>query len=145
MEGCIFCSVVEGKSESLKVWEDGKHIAILDRYPYVEGMTLVITKRHFDSYAFGMPDSDYSDLMLAAKKVARLLDRSLGVRRTSMAMEGLKVNHVHIKLYPVYDNEEAYRPGRTGPQVTLEKLKETAEKIKRGRSNDKVYRNKLSK
>jgi len=147
MTECIFCKIVEGKIPSIKIWEDEKHIAILDLNPNVIGMTLVIPKKHFDSYVFDMKDKEYYDLMIASKKVAKLLDRKLKVKRTALVMEGLGVNHAHIKLYPIYGLDEKFKeiwakekvffdkyPGyittQLGPQKSVDELKKTAEKLK---------------
>ena len=72
-------------------------------------MTLVIPKKHFDSYVFEMNDKDYQELMLASKKVARLLDKKLKVMRTAIVMEGLGVNHAHIKLYPIHGLDKKFK------------------------------------
>lgn len=148
MESCIFCHIVNGEQEAVKIWEDSKHIAILDRNPNVEGMTLVLTKKHFDSYAFSMPDKDYSDLMLASKEVATLLDSAFGTHRTAMVMEGLGVNHIHIKLYPIrgldkkfeetwatdrvyFEKYEGYISTQLGPRKSTQELRQIAEKIQK--------------
>ena len=47
--GCVFCKVVSGEFPSYKIYEDDKHLAILDLYPNVKGMTLIITKEHYES------------------------------------------------------------------------------------------------
>lgn len=99
---CIFCKIVKGEIPCYKVWEDDEFMAFLDIYPAVEGMTLVIPKTHYDSYVFQMPDEPYTKLFNATKKVAKLLDETLGSDRCAMVMEGLDVNHVHIKLYPIF-------------------------------------------
>ena len=49
---CVFCKIVKGEIPSVKIWEGKNHIAILDVNPNVKGMTLVLTKKHFDSYSF---------------------------------------------------------------------------------------------
>jgi len=106
---CIFCKIVRGEIPSAKVWEDKKHLAILDVFPNTKGMTLVMSKAHYDSYAFDMPDKSYSDLMLASKKVAKLLDKKLKLNRTAMVLEGMGVNHVHIKLYPLHGVDAKFK------------------------------------
>src|SRR3989344_516583 len=88
MENCVFCKIASGEFDSARVWEDGEFLAILDLNPNVKGMTLVMTKKHYDSYAFGMPDDVYVRLMSACKKVGKLLDEKLGTVRTAMVMEG---------------------------------------------------------
>ena len=73
-EDCIFCKISRGDIPSYKIWEDDKFFAILDIFPNTKGMTLIIPKEHYDSYAFEMPDDVYSEFMLAAKKVGLILD-----------------------------------------------------------------------
>jgi histidine triad (HIT) family protein len=106
---CIFCKIVKGEIPSAKIWEDKNFIAILDVFPNTKGMTLVMPKAHYDSYAFDMPDKAYSELMLASKKVAKILDKKLKVGRTAMVMEGMGVNHVHIKLYPLHGVDKHFK------------------------------------
>jgi len=106
---CIFCKILKGEIPSYKIWEDKKHIAILDIFPNTKGMTLIISKNHYNSYAFDMPDKAYTDMMLAAKKVSKILDKKLKVSRTALVMEGMGVNHVHIKLYPLYGIDSKFK------------------------------------
>lgn len=143
---CIFCKIVKGEIDSVKVWEDKEFLAILDVMPNTKGMTLVLTKRHYDSYAFDMPEEDYKGFLSAAKKVAKLLEKGLGVKRVAMVMEGMGINHAHIKLYPLYgledkfketwakekiffDKYQGYISTQLGPQADLKELKKTASKI----------------
>lgn len=98
---CVFCQIVSGESPSHTVWEDDKHVALLSIFPNTEGATVVIPKAHHPSYAFDLPDGVLTDLMLATKKVAKLLDSKLAdVGRTVMVFEGYGVDHVHAKLFP---------------------------------------------
>ena len=148
MKDCIFCKIVKGEIESAKIWEDKEFLAILDIMPNTKGMTLVITKKHYDSYAFDMPNRIYSRLMLASKKVAKILEKGLGVSRVAMVMEGMEVNHVHIKLYPLHGIKEKFKKiltkktvffekykgyitTQSGEKVNINELKKLAEKIKK--------------
>jgi len=150
MENCIFCKIVKGEIDSAKVWEDDKFLAILDVNPNTKGMTLVLPKQHYDSYVFDMPNEAYQKLMLASKKVARILEKGLGVKRVAQISEGMGVNHVHIKLYPLYgleekfketwakdkvffDKYEGYISTQLGPAVDIVELKKLAENI--GKAN----------
>ncbi|CAN5415892.1 hypothetical protein BH10BAC5_BH10BAC5_18940 [soil metagenome] len=144
-ENCIFCKIVRGEIPSYKIYEDDRFIAILDIFPNTKGMTLVIPKAHFSSYAFDMNDDDYTAFMLAAKKVGKIIDEKLNVRRTSLVMEGMGVNHAHLKLYPMhglfkkfepivptdplnnkvfFEKYEGYLTTLLGPKATEESLKE---------------------
>ncbi len=146
MAECVFCNVVSGKFDSAKLWEDKEFLAILDIMPNTKGMTLVLTKKHYDSYAFDMPNEIYSEFMLAVKKVSKILEKGLKVKRVAMVMEGLGVNHVHIKLYPLhgldekfkeiwapekifFNKYEGYISTQTGEKVEMDKLKKIAKEI----------------
>ena len=147
MKDCIFCKIVNGEIDSAKIWEDDEFLAILDTMPNTKGMTLVLTKKHYDSYVFDLPEDVYLRLMAAAKKVAKILEKGLGVTRVAMVMEGMEINHAHIKLYPLhgvtekfkemcakekiwFDKYEGYISTKTGPKVDITELKKLAEEIK---------------
>jgi diadenosine tetraphosphate (Ap4A) HIT family hydrolase len=146
MENCIFCKIAKGEIDSAKIWEDNEFLAILDVNPNTKGMTLVLTKEHYDAYAFSMSDDIYQRFMLASKKVAEVLKKGLGVNRVAMVMEGMGINHAHIKLYPLHGVGEEFKemwakekvffdkyPGyistQLGPQASIEDLKKLAEEI----------------
>jgi diadenosine tetraphosphate (Ap4A) HIT family hydrolase len=150
MVDCIFCKIANGEFDSAKIWEDKDFMAVLDIMPNTKGMTLVLTKKHYDSYVFDMPDKEYKDFFLAAKKVSKILERGLKVKRVAMVMEGMGVNHAHIKLYPLhgvnekfkemwasekkfFEKYEGYISTHTGEKVEISKLKQLAEEIKNGR------------
>jgi diadenosine tetraphosphate (Ap4A) HIT family hydrolase len=100
---CIFCKIVSGDSPSHTIWEDEKHVAFLSIFPNTEGFSVVITKDHYPSYPFDLPENILIGLTLAAKNVAKLLDAKLeDVGRTGMIFEGFGVDHVHAKLFPMH-------------------------------------------
>jgi len=103
MNNCIFCKIVSGESSCHKIWEDKNHLAFLSIFPNTEGFSVVIPKKHLPSYAFDIPDKSLSDLVLASKKVAKLLDSKLeDVGRTGLIFEGFGVDHLHAKLFPMH-------------------------------------------
>ena len=103
MNDCIFCKIVMGEIPSHKIWEDKNHLALLTIFPNTEGFSIVIQKKHYPSYLFDLPDKVITDLILAAKKVAKLLDSKLeDVGRTGMIFEGFGVDHIHAKLFPMH-------------------------------------------
>jgi len=88
--------------------------------------------------------------MLAAKKVAKLLENSLKVKRAALVMEGLGVNHVHIKIYPIhglaekfkeiwakdevyFQKYEGYISTQLGPQRSMSELEAIAKEIRGGK------------
>lgn len=100
---CIFCKIVRGESPCHKIWEDENYLAFLSIFPNTDGFSVVIPKKHYSSYAFDLPDDVLAGLVIATKKVAKLLDSKLeGVGRTGMIFEGFGVDHVHAKLFPMH-------------------------------------------
>lgn len=145
---CIFCKIANGDIPSAKFWEDKEFIAVLDINPNTKGMTLVMTKKHYDSYAFDMPDDVYQRLMMASERVAKILEKALNVKRVAMVMEGMGINHAHIKLYPLHGIDEKFKEmwakdkifferyngyisTQLGPQANTTELKKLAEDIKK--------------
>lgn len=103
MEDCIFCKIIKGELPSHKIWEDEDHLAILSIFPNTKGFSVVITKKHYQSYAFDLSDEVLKDLIIASKKVGKLLDKKLeDVGRTGLIIEGFGVNHLHTKLFPMH-------------------------------------------
>ena len=127
----IFEKIINREIPSYIVWEDDKHIAILDINPVQPGHTLVMPKVVTD-YLFDMNDTEYSDLMLATKEVANILKEKLSCKRVCVIIEGYEIPHVHVKLIPtnsprdlVLNNDLAERP------INHEALQETLVKILR--------------
>ncbi len=138
---CIFCKVVSGELPSYKIYEDDKFLGILDLFPGVKGMALLLTKDHYDSYILDMPDDIFSEYMQTAKKLGKIIDEKLKVNRTALVMEGMGVNHAHIKFYPLhglgeqfeaispkekkfFEKYEGYISTLMGPKASDEELEE---------------------
>lgn len=124
MENCIFCKIIKGEIESVKIWEDDKFVAILDVNPNMKGMTLILSREHYDSYVFDMPDAIYSKFMVVAKTVAKMLEKGLGVMRVSLVMEGMGINHAHIKLYPLHGVTKKFKEMWAKKEYTLKNMKD---------------------
>jgi diadenosine tetraphosphate (Ap4A) HIT family hydrolase len=109
MTDCIFCAIATGRAPCHKIWEDEQHLAFLSIFPNTQGFSVVITKWHYPSYAFDLPDRILSGLVLAAKRVGRLLDRKLDdVGRTGLILEGFAVDHAHAKLFPIHGTKMSH-------------------------------------
>ena len=146
---CIFCKIVKGKLPCHKIWEDEKHLAFLSIFPNTKGFSVVITKKHYSSYAFDLPDKVLNDLVIASKKVAKLIDSKLEeVGRTGLIFEGFGVDHVHAKLFPMqgtklkvwkpinsnvnkyFETYEGYISSHDYKRVKDSELKEIAKRIR---------------
>ncbi|MDA8483678.1 HIT family protein [Pseudomonas resinovorans] len=117
---CIFCEISKGTAPAHIIWEDGTHMAFLSIFPNTPGVSVVIPKQHHASYAFDQSEEALSSLVIAAKKVSKLLDRALpDVARTGMILEGYGVDHLHAKLFPMHG---------TGKSSTFRKISSQVDK-----------------
>jgi histidine triad (HIT) family protein len=140
-EDCIFCKIIGGTAPSNKIYEDEDYIGILDIFPTVKGQSLVIPKKHVGSYVFDLSDKELGSLMVAVKKVAKMLQKSLNAARVNLVFEGYGVNHLHAKLYPAigtekhnfetFAKEEKYFEIYPGFVTTVLGPKASAEELKR--------------
>ena len=146
MSDTLFDKLVRGEIESRIVWEDDKHVAFLTPFPNTPGLTVVIPKTNLSDYVFALEDRDYTELLLATKKVAKLLEKALDVSRVALVFEGTGVAYVHAKLYPLHgpiasqtdvwsestEFVEEYRGWMTtieGPKISDDLLDEIQSKI----------------
>jgi diadenosine tetraphosphate (Ap4A) HIT family hydrolase len=107
---CVFCEIVAGKLPSHTVWEDDNHLAFLGIFPNTKGMTIVIPKKHVSSYVFDVPEKVASDLLAAARGVAKVLDKKLPTNmRTALVFEGFGIDHLHAKLYPLHGEKGEWK------------------------------------
>ncbi|MFA5961178.1 MAG: HIT family protein [Parcubacteria group bacterium] len=152
---CIFCEIAKGKIKPLGdslIWEDKNYMAWLSPFPNTEGFAMIIPKKHYASDVLKMDDKALANFILAAKKVAKLLeDYFKDVGRVGLIMEGTGIDHAHIKLVPMhgtghmkkgiwkrYNSEKSeyfkkyagYLSSADGPMADFKKLKKMAEKIK---------------
>ncbi|MDR0860904.1 MAG: HIT domain-containing protein [Candidatus Peribacteria bacterium] len=117
MTDCIFCTIAEGKSPAFKIRENDAFIAFLDLFPNTKGQTLVIPKKHYVSDLFLIEEKGfYENYLEATREVVNLLKKGLGVHRVAMVMEGMGVNHLHIKLYPLHGLGQEWK--ETNPKET---------------------------
>lgn len=150
LKDCIFCQIAKRKSPAYIVWEDKEHLAFLSITPNTEGFTVVIPKRHFSGYVFGMPDEATLSFMHAVKEVSQLLEARLDdVGRTAVILEGFGVDHAHAKLFPMhgtigmriwnkgrpkikkfFKKYEGYVSSHSADRISDEKLQKIAEKIR---------------
>ncbi|MDX2001535.1 MAG: HIT family protein [Chitinophagales bacterium] len=99
---CIFCKIVKREEKAWIIWENDLCIAFLTPYPNTPGFTVLALKEHASSYLFDLTKENYLGMLLAAQEVGLLLDKALGSQRTGLIMEGIGINHAHIKLIPMH-------------------------------------------
>jgi diadenosine tetraphosphate (Ap4A) HIT family hydrolase len=150
---CPFCKIASGELETPGIfWEDERFMAFLSIDPNTEGFSCVIPKNHFGSDILKMPDGDLQQLILASKKVSKILENYFeDVGRVGLIMEGTGIDHAHVKLFPMhgtehmksgewkqilsgkefwFDKYEGYISSGSGPKAESNKLKELSDNLK---------------
>lgn len=126
MTDTIFTKIIKGEIPAEIIYEDEHVIVIPDRFPSMEGQTVVVTKQQA-AYVFDLDDATYRALMDTTKRMARALDKAFDTVRTCVVIEGFEVPHVHIRLYPCKTATLTLSPRR---EASDEELKAIAEKIR---------------
>ena len=124
----IFTKIINGDIPSHKIAETDKFLAFLDVFPLVHGHILVVPKQETD-YIFDIEDADLKEMMVFAKKVAKVLKKAVPCERIGVAVIGLEVPHAHVHLVPMNTADDL---NFTKPKlkVTEEELAQMAESIK---------------
>ena len=129
MTDCIFCKITKKEVPCNLIYEDKDVFAFLDMFPCVRGQMLVIPKKHVGHF-IDLDDKLYSKLMITAKKIAKALQKSFSPIKVGMVIEGLEVNHVHVKLFPLTPGG-FYEIMKCKPKLSKEDMAETAGIIKK--------------
>lgn len=128
-EESVFTKIIKGEIPCHKIYEDDKVLAFLDIHPIQPGHTLVISKAQIDP-VWNLSDADYEAVMATCRRVAKHLQRKLGVERVGSQIVGVDVHHAHVHLIP-FNAVEEYR---NQPDTTLEPdhaaLAQLAERLK---------------
>ncbi|XP_034543534.1 uncharacterized protein LOC117815749 isoform X2 [Notolabrus celidotus] len=144
----LFSRIVRGEQQQWRVWEDERHVAFLTPFPNSPGFTVLVPRRPLTSDIFRLDKEDYEELVLAALKVAKLLEESLGAWGVGLIFEGFEIDYAHAKLIPLLlppssGTEDSTRPAspqfyatypgyvssEDGPEASQESLKELHVKI----------------
>ncbi|KAL0992483.1 hypothetical protein UPYG_G00093910 [Umbra pygmaea] len=140
----LFCRIVRGEEQHWRVWEDSDHVAFLTPYPNTPGTTVVVPRKLMSSNVFQLEEAEYTSLILAARKVAGLLEEGMHARGVALIFEGLEIDHAHVKLIPLvlpredkpaemiseyFETYPGYVSSVDGPPASPESIKEIHTKI----------------
>jgi len=100
---CVFCKIVDGTIPACIYWQDNEFIAFLSIDPNTEGFSCIVPKKHYGSDVMKMPDNVLKRFIVATKKVSHIIeDYFTDVGRVGVMMEGMGIDHAHIKLVPMH-------------------------------------------
>tara|TARA_Y100000310_G_scaffold124475_1_gene123182 strand:- start:527 stop:1144 length:618 start_codon:yes stop_codon:yes gene_type:complete len=110
---CIFCSIIEGKTPSIKIQEDDNHIAVLEINPLTSGHTIIIPKKHADS-----PSQEF------IIKVADQIQTKLNAKNIQLE-EAEVMEHKITNIIPTYkDTDLKTAKRKQASKDELEKLRQ---------------------
>ncbi|MEC8529691.1 MAG: HIT family protein [Thermoproteota archaeon] len=127
----IFTDIIEGKRPGFIIFEDEKHVAILDKYPIDTGHSLVIPKKPYEKIT-DMPKDEVAELFSLVPQIANAILKATGAVAFSIAQNNGKeakqiVPHVHIHIIPRYADKATMWTKRQIP--TDDELSNLKEKI----------------
>ena len=127
-------------------------MAFLSTWPNMEGVTVLVSKKHYGSDILALPDEILQKMILATKKVSNILMKHFSdVGRIGMIAEGTGIDHAHIKLYPMhgtahmkqgewkqylsnndtfFTSYQGYLSSHDGPKADELKIRELADKLR---------------
>lgn len=135
MEDSIFTKIIKGEIPSHKVYEDDKTFAFLDIHPIQPGHVLVVPKVQVANF-YELADEEYDAFFRTVKKVAKKLKAEFPAKRKiGVMIEGLEVEHVHAKIFPIDDGHDYRREPDMSAEPDHDALAMMAEKLKIAEEN----------
>lgn len=121
----IFEKIVDREIPAVFVYEDEVAFAIMDKFPAISGQVLIIPKKPTD-YVFNLDEKTYEYIFNLAKKIGPAMHKAFDAKRVCMLVEGFHVPHVHIKMYPVRENQslEIHMGDEVGDDVLIKQAEE---------------------
>ena len=154
---CVFCSIIEGKVRTKKIYEDNKVLAILDINPITYGHILVLPKKHYSNLSL-MKDEDIGYLFEIVNKLKFQIIKLVNANGSNVflaegVVAGQNADHVFVNVIPRFDNDnvEFNFKRKNLSEEELEKLRKLFSDIhieKIESKNDeisKIYRNLISR
>ena len=131
---CIFCKIAKKEISSNIVYEDKMFMAFLDIAPNNYGHTLVIPKKHFNTF-LDIHGKELDLLMAVCQKVAKAQIKALNAPGFNLMLNnarvaGQLVDHVHFHIIPRFVGDGlTHWPHKV--YKSPEEAKQVAVKIKR--------------
>lgn len=104
---CIFCDIIKNNKDIL--FESKSSVAFYDSFPVSVGHTLIIPKRHCETY-FDLTDEEMKDMHSLSIKVKEYLDAEFqpdgyNVGFNCDVAAGQSVMHAHMHIIPRYQGD----------------------------------------
>ncbi|MGB9667403.1 MAG: HIT family protein [Thermosulfidibacteraceae bacterium] len=130
---CVFCRIVKGELPSTKIYEDENFLAFLDIAPVNKGHTLVIPKKHSETF-LDLTPVEAGKLFEVVNKVAKAVKESLDADGLNILVNcgeasGQEVFHVHVHIIPRFYTD-GFRLGWRKEKYAEGEMESFAKKIR---------------
>jgi diadenosine tetraphosphate (Ap4A) HIT family hydrolase len=102
---CFICGLLRGDpgAEHELLYDDGAHVAFLNRYPTLRGYALVVPRRHVTDVVRELSTAEYLALQAVVHTVALAINHVVPTERTYvMSLGSMQGNaHVHWHVAPL--------------------------------------------
>lgn len=131
-QGCLFCSIAEGKIESKKIYQDDKVMAVLDINPAIPGHVIVFPKKHVQVLT-QLSDEESAYLFKIANKISAVVFDNLKAEGTNIFIAnghaaGQNSPHAIIHVIPRF-SKDGLSLSWKGKKVSEEALDEIKKKL----------------
>jgi histidine triad (HIT) family protein len=99
---CVFCAIVRGEAQAVKILENERLLAFLDHRPLFYGHTLLIPKIHMRLLS-DLPASGAGEFLITAQRLERAVEDGLGAAGTMILVNNVvsqSVPHLHLHVIP---------------------------------------------
>jgi histidine triad (HIT) family protein len=109
VDSCIFCSIVSGHSKAEIIYQDSTFVALLDKYPFSMGHTLVIPRKHYEDL-LKMPKEEVGNLYCVVTTIASAISKALKSEGLNIGQNNGRaanqiIPHVHVHVIPRFKQD----------------------------------------
>lgn len=108
---CVFCKIINHEIPGSRVYEDEDVLAILDLAQVTKGHTLVMPKKHYESF-LDVDKETLNKVISVTQDLSLKLEKELGAKGFNILsnvneVSGQSVNHLHFHIIPRYSDKDA--------------------------------------
>lgn len=132
MTDCIFCKIINKEIPSQKIYEDNEIVAFLDIQPVKPGHTLVIPKKHYDTFE-NTPVEVITNLFSIVHKLATQIKNVVKADGFNLSLNNGRaadqiIDHTHVHIIPRYYDDGLKTWDKMSYQAN--EMSELAEKLR---------------
>jgi histidine triad (HIT) family protein len=104
MKDCVFCKIARGEIPASKIYENDNFISFPDSNQEIEGHSLIISKKHFETI-LDLPSSLGMELLDCIKNTSLKLMKEhksdgFNIAQNNFDAAGQVVKHIHFHILP---------------------------------------------